>query len=405
MSPSSQIQDRAELTRASSISISSVTTVEYSLHAKEASTPPTSIGDSASISSASLKLDDALPTSSGDFSGRSRRSRKSVETYNVKILSGTAVHAPKKFTKDSPTRTVVARRRTISGNTLVDSAAAAGSPTEIARKDAGKFIREGIEALDLEWSAKITPLISRSDCKLSESSRNRAKQQNVDRRKSTRSTGEKPGVVSDLTRKIALGKRKVEDGLLKAKRELRNLADTKEFAKIDTAPVIHEVWSKGKLMVPEPPQKKKRKVELESNAQKSKLEERNPVEKKVPAGRRQKVWLNKGLYAGQEAAKFDWFASYTEQEKATMETARPYKENKYLPMPMWHGQRLLHVGRDFKLPFDVCSPLPPGQPKPDEWKKTSSSKLMFSYTLHIVNIASRSLYRQRCCEMEELEII
>ena len=240
--------------------------------------------------------------------------------------------------------------------------------------------------MDLEWSAKITPLISRSDFNLSESSRNRAKQHIVDRRRSTRSTGEKPGVLSDLTRKIALGKRKVENGLLKAKRELRNLADTKEFAKIDTAPVIHEVWSKGKLMVPEPPQMKKRKVELESNAQKSKLEERNPVEKKVPAGRRQKVWLNKGLYAGQEAAKFDWFASYTEQEKAIMETARLYKENKYLPMPMWHGQRLLHVGRDFKLPFDMCSPLPPGQPKPDEWKKTLSSKLMFSYIFHLLTL-------------------
>jgi histone-lysine N-methyltransferase ASH1L len=57
-----------------------------------------------------------------------------------------------------------------------------------------------------------------------------------------------------------------------------------------------------------------------------------------------------------------------------MDAIAPYKPNSFMPLPMWHGQRLLHVGRHFKLPFDVCSPLPPGQPKPDEWRKTSSSK-------------------------------
>ena len=30
-------------------------------------------------------------------------------------------------------------------------------------------------------------------------------------------------------------------------------------------------------------------------------------------------------------------------------------------------------GRDFKLPFDVFSPLPAGQPKPDEWKKVNKN--------------------------------
>jgi histone-lysine N-methyltransferase ASH1L len=287
----------------------------------------------------------------------------------------------------------------------VDPLPAASSPTESARKDAGRLIREGIEALDLEWSAKITPLKSRSELDLSDSPRKSAKQQGMDRRKSTRSTGEKLEIVSDITRKLALGKRKLEDGLSKAKRELRNLADTKEFAKIDTAPVIHEVWSKGKLVVPEPPQKKKRKLEEESAPQKSKAEELKPVEKKLPVGKRQKVWLNKGLYAGQEAEKFDWFSSYTAEEKENMPTTQPYKENKYFPMPMWHGQRLLHIGRDFKLPFDVCSPLPPGQPKPDEWRKTSSSKLNFRSTIYTANFTPRSIYRQCCCAMEEVNSV
>ena len=40
---------------------------------------------------------------------------------------------------------------------------------------------------------------------------------------------------------------------------------------------------------------------------------------------------------------------------------------------MFAGERLLKQGRDFKLPFDIFSPLPAGQPKPDEWKKTNKN--------------------------------
>lgn len=364
---------RAEATRASSsVSIESSIIVDDASNAKSSSsTPPTSIGDSASISSATLKRDGSFSNPLGDSPGRSRRLRTSVGTYNVKVLSGTAIHAPKKFCKDRETGNM-GRRRTISGDTLVDAESATYSPTESVRKDAGRLVREGIEALDLEWSVKNLPK-SRSQISLGASPRKSAKQQEMERRKSTRSTGEKIEAISDITRKLqVLGKKKFEDGLAKAKRELRNLADTKEFAKIDTAPVIHEVWSKGKLVVPEPPQKKKKKAEEEVGREAEASESR--VTEKKTASKKQKLWLNKGLYAGQQAEEFDWFSNYTAEQKKQIDGAQPYKENKYLPMPMWHGQRLLHVGRDFKLPFDVCSPLPPGQPKPDEWRKTSSSK-------------------------------
>jgi histone-lysine N-methyltransferase ASH1L len=40
---------------------------------------------------------------------------------------------------------------------------------------------------------------------------------------------------------------------------------------------------------------------------------------------------------------------------------------------MFAGERLLKMGRDFELPFDIYSPLPPGQPKPNEWRKTNKS--------------------------------
>jgi len=174
-------------------------------------------------------------------------------------------------------------------------------------------------------------------------------------------------------------------GLAKAKRELKNLADTPEFAKIETKPVVHEVWSNGKLVTLDPP-KKKRKVEephsvkgkgkeLEQEKEESKSQAKDAKQvDTLKSVRKPKVYLEKGLYAGQETLNLDWFARDSENYKADMEIVAPYRPNAFFPLPMWHGQGLLQTGRDFKLPFDICSPLPPGQPKPDEWRKTSSSK-------------------------------
>jgi [histone H3]-lysine4 N-trimethyltransferase ASH1L len=363
-----------EVTRASSSdSVLSAITVDDSSH--DSSTPPTSIGDSVSVSSSSLKLENADSTPADQLNGRSCRPRTSVGTYNVKVLSGTAIHAPKKYCKNKDE--IEARRRTISGDTLVGALASPNSSTESVEKDANRLVRDGIEALDLQWSVKELPK-SRSQIGLGDSPRKTAKQLDLARRKSTRSSGEQ---LENLTRKLSVlgkrGRKTFEDSLAKAKRELRNLADTNEFAKIDTKPVVHEVWSNGKLVTEEPPQKKKKKAEsVPTEATKTKLqpEEEKPIEKKKVTGKREKIWLNKGLYAGQEARNFDWFQDSLGKDKENMDAIAPYKPNSFMPLPMWHGQRLLHVGRHFKLPFDVCSPLPPGQPKPDEWRKTSSSK-------------------------------
>jgi hypothetical protein len=275
------------------------------------------------------------------------------------------------------------RRRTISGDTLIGGLASANSST--MEKDTSRLVRDGIDALDLQWSVKQFPK-SRSQISLGDSPKKSAKQLDLVGRRSTRSTGEK---VESLTRKLTiLGKRSrktFEGGITKAKRELRNLADTLEYAHIDTKPVLHEVWSKGKLVTEEPP-KKKKKVE-EVVARKPKQEEAKPTEKKT-GGKREKVWLNKGLYAGQETRNLDWFSEFSQKERENLPS---YKPNSFMPLPMWHGQRLLHVGRNFKLPFDVCSPLPPGLPKPDEWRKTSSSKsfLLAQYICLVTDCACK----------------
>jgi len=286
----------------------------------------------------------------------------------VKALAGTAIHAPRKYCKNSGVADTETRRRTISGDTLVGALDSGNSSTETVQQDAKRLVSDGIDALDLEWSIKKLPK-SRSQIDLADSPQKRSvKEEDLARRKSTRSAGEK---IESLTKKLSvLGKRKLEDGLAKAKRELRNLADTNEFAKIDTKPVVHEVWSKGKLVIAEPPRKKRK--EEEPVVSKSKTEETKSTEKKKISGKRHKVWLTKGLYAGQETSTLDWHSGYGENERKEMGMAT-FQPKGILPLPMWHGQRLLHLGRNFQLPFDVCSPLPPGQPKPDEWRKTSSS--------------------------------
>lgn len=88
-----------------------------------------------------------------------------------------------------------------------------------------------------------------------------------------------------------------------------------------------------------------------------------------------KRWLSQGLYVGQDR-DFDARLTDTKNRLKKKNSKSPVKakENKVLPLPMFAGQRLLETGRDFKLPFEVFSPLPPGQPKPEEWKKTQKSK-------------------------------
>ena len=367
LGPSPGTPSRPDATRASSSeSILSAISVDAPNALSSSSTPPTSIGDSASVSSGSMKLGETLSTPEQDSSSRSGRQRTNVATYNVKVLSGTAIHAPKKYCKEEEIAGE-ARRRTISGDTLI-GALASGNSSSATVKDVHRVISAGIDALDLQWSVKELPK-SRSQIGIAGSPKKSPRKVKLADNKFRRSTAAK---VEKLTKTVsALGKRgrdTFEAGRKKVKRELRNLADTKEYAHIDTEPVIHEVWSKGKLVVQEPARKKKK---VEETAIKNPEPEEARVEK-YKAGRKQKLWLNKGLYAGQVPQ--DWFSNYTEKEKEAMPDMTTFKANDFMPLPMWHGQRLLHVGRVFKLPFDVCSPLPPGQPKPDEWRKTSSSK-------------------------------
>jgi [histone H3]-lysine4 N-trimethyltransferase ASH1L len=89
---------------------------------------------------------------------------------------------------------------------------------------------------------------------------------------------------------------------------------------------------------------------------------------------REKKWLTSGLYAGQPRTFEARLSESKNKKKSTSATTDgPEKENSVLPLPMFAGERLMKQGRDFKLPFDVFSPLPAGQPKPDEWRKSNKN--------------------------------
>jgi [histone H3]-lysine4 N-trimethyltransferase ASH1L len=281
-------------------------------------------------------------------SARPRRQRNSLPVYNLAKLSGTAVHGKRRANGD-----IVAdkKRRTAS-----DASAAAGQ-----------------EASEISFmSAKEV----RSSPK-SKSSKKRARSPEPAKR-STRSSG--LHVETLATKLSSLGKRSKKNfvqSLGKMSREMRRLQDTNEFSGIDTKPVIYTTWAKGKYVDPSagPPRKKAKVSEPVKN---------DPVEElaavpEVPAPKRRvKKWLGHGLYSGQNAP-LDVSKHLTPNEKKALidlpELVPAGSANKVLPMPIFTGLRLLIQGRDFKLPFDICNPLPSGQPKPASWKLMTRSKL------------------------------
>jgi histone-lysine N-methyltransferase ASH1L len=73
-----------------------------------------------------------------------------------------------------------------------------------------------------------------------------------------------------------------------------------------------------------------------------------------PPKRPRKLWLSQGLYVGQTRESQP--VQKSNKRKSTSAVTVP--ERTYLPMPMFHGERLLKQGRDFKLPFEIFNALP-----------------------------------------------
>ncbi|OAA35766.1 SET domain protein [Metarhizium rileyi] len=383
-----------------SSSFSASATDTSSTLASSSSTPPTTIADSDSQHSDAPKhdvitvADDAIhavpisvpvqepsPSQSPPAPRRARRARVSEPVYNLSRLSGTAYHGKRRANGDA---VADKRRRTISGDTLVGSIEVAGDASSKARD---KVLKAGIDALNLQWSPEslTTPRTRRQAQASPRPLRN------------TSRLGGVSSIATTLTNMGKKGRKAVNVGVTKMSRELRRLQDTNEYSGIDDRPVVHTIWANGKFVDPNapPPEpvRKQPKVEepVEQNSDEEEQEqeqgqeqeheqEQEPITK--TRKNRVKKYLDKGLYAGQEVP-LDAFKGLTASEKkklATLpelaSTARVNKMNKTMPAPIYTGLRMLVAGRDFKLPFNICNPLPPGQPKPDEWKKMTKNRFI-----------------------------
>lgn len=301
-------------------------------------------------------------------SERSRRPRRSTPVYNLAKLAGTAVHGKRRAKGDD----VADRKRRPSSGAVLNASVEGHEGTEITIKTATTPVKDTIHASDSLPSVRGT-----------KSPRSKASKKREDlppKRIATRASGlEAETLAHKLSSLGKRGRKTFEKGVAKMSRELRRLQDTNEYSGIETRPVLYTTWANGKYVdpsAPEQPPTKKLKVQNDSAYDVPEMEEEDVVEEPAPKKRRVKKWLDRGLYAGQQAPTEVTGLTNLEKKKLAQlpELAPSAKINKTLPAPMFLGLRMLIEGKDFKLPFDICNPLPPGQPKPDEWRKMTKSE-------------------------------
>ncbi|KAI0542693.1 hypothetical protein GGR58DRAFT_167338 [Xylaria digitata] len=331
---------------------------------------------------------------------RSRRPRLSAPIYNLARLAGTAMHGKRRSKGDE----IADRKRSTSFGSTLDASVEGSNGTETATKTATTPIKDTIHASDSQSSKR-----GAKSPKSVGSAVPKKREEAPPKRIATRASGlETETLAHKLSSLGKRGRKTFEKGVTKMSRELRRLQDTNEFSGIDTRPVLYTTWANGKYVdpsAPEEPPTKKIKVQDDSAYDVPEMEEEGVVEEPAPKKRRVKKWLDRGLYAGQEAPT-DIFKGLTAAEKKKLaqfpELTQNTKVNKTLPSPMFLGLCMLMEGRDFKLPFDLCNPLPPGQPKPDEWRKMTKNRFVGDAAAYWKKTPHFKDYQSKCvCTPED----
>lgn len=317
------------------------------------STPPTSLGDEASVMSEMTKIEQAVEVYEdapglqmlGETSASAqttthdavniearrpaRSSRKSVATYNVQILAGTAIHTPTKYLEKHHKNVVH------------------GSLEELARKEKATPMRKKM----LKRKSEMTDASDQVEDQLAAEAAQAAR-----RRTSSR--------VTDL-RKEVLRKSGVGDTVASM------YSGGKAFVKSTLRRSTSEPSFKSGQSASSAASLKRSRAALEDGDADS-----QDQEEKIFSKPKSKVWLKQGLYVGQDR-DFDPRLSES-QNRAKKRVKKPWQAS-ILPLPIFACERLLnedpkHVFRDFKLPFDTYSPLP-RKVKVDGWVKLNKSKL------------------------------
>lgn len=298
-------------------------------------TPPTSNTDAGSISTST-----DVPAMSGAQewkSGRLRHVRSSIGSYNENVLSGSARQSLRQKKEDSG-------RQMISGNTLIDSS------------DGGQNSSVPNNMNSLSPGSIFGPLLGENTTRPAKEIITKP------RRESTRK------IVVERANHIAKTTRSV---LEKRGRETKEAGtDTME----NTAGGSKNSLQSGHNKVPPfegPSKKRAQHLDTSDSTMFAPATASERMSNKRPKVKR---WLEQGLYVGQDR-DFDPRLTETKNKLKRLSEKRSQTEHRAIvPMPMFAGQRTLEIGRNFRLPFDIFSPLPPGQPRPEEWKKTHKSK-------------------------------
>ncbi|KAF3004137.1 hypothetical protein E8E13_005011 [Curvularia kusanoi] len=320
------------------------------------STPPTSLDDGASVMSEITKLEqttelyedastspvadthmDTPPplrdTANADARRPSRSSRKSVVTYNVQILAGTAIHTPTKYLEKHHTNVLHGSLEELApkGN---DTPAKKRTPR--AKSNANGANDSAEEQLAAESAQAL---------------RRRTSSRGTDLRKEA--LRNVSGVGESVAASLAGGKSLIQKALR------RSASDS--YLKSATASTSPAPGRRPRTATATP----------DEDATDSTTEQKQYLKPKT------KAWLKQGLYVGQHR-EFD--ARLSETQNRAKKRARKQRESDVLPLPMFAGGRLLnedphHVYRHFKLPFDTYNPLP-RKVKVDGWVKISKNRFI-----------------------------
>lgn len=302
----------------------------------EMSTPPTSLGDEASVLSDPAKADsnteimvdgpissalheaDVAQQSTPDTpSTESRRparsSRASVTTYNVQILAGTAIHTPTKYLEK--------HHKNVLHGSLEDLVKVNPTPSPKRRRSMKARV---INLDDIDDPAEAQLAIEAA--------------QAAQRRKSSR---------VDLR-----------------KEAIRNLTAAGDAVALRGSGLLSTVRNTVQNAL--------RGASALSRPQDDQSADATDQAEKQFVKPKKKIWEPQGLYVGQERT-FD--ARRKESQNRLRGRVAKAKESKILPLPMFAGERMLsgEYRRDFKLPYDVYNPLP-RKVKVDGWTKLSKSK-------------------------------
>ena len=296
-------------------------------------TPPTSNTDAASTSTDAT----SKAASGGRSSKRLQHVHSSVSSYNENVLSGTAKHGYRKRKADGDGHNV-------SDKTSVDT----GDSQE-------RFVQESVQLPGRDWT-----LGAIHGEKLKESME---ADRVVEKRQSTRlEILERASGMVGKTKSV-LGKRgreTVEAGLEK----LQALKGDKGAS---LGPKETEIPS-----LEEPSKKQARFSDITDSRTKA-IFPPPGLDQRITKTPSTKRWLSQGLYVGQGPDFNPRLTETKNKMKKATDRRSIGQQRKILPLPMFAGQRALETGKNFRLPFDVFSPLPAYRPKPEEWKKTHKS--------------------------------